>query len=121
MIKQCERILRGTTAEVGGNLTITLPNVRTLINGDVLRFVIVNSIPTTNPLGTVSIIINGTTFPLKTKFGNDVRIEQLRARKLYSIGLGAETPNFTLLTCIPTSTFSFPTYPAPAAAAPAVE
>lgn len=109
----CEcNILRGTAAVVATNLVITLPDVGTLINGDVGKFVIVNAIDYTNPLGTVSITINGTTFPLKTKFGNNVRTEQLRSRKVYTIGLGAETPNFTLLTCIPESSFSFPTYSA---------
>lgn len=105
-------ILRGTAAVADTNLTITLPNVGTLMNGDIGKFVIVNAVDYTNPLGTVSIIINGTTFPLLTKFGNNVRIEQLRSRKVYTIGLGAETPNFTLLTCIPESSFSFPTYSA---------
>jgi hypothetical protein len=105
-------VLRGTAAVAATNLTITLPNVDTLMNGDVGKFVIINAIDYTNPLGTVSIIINGTTFPLKTRFGNNARIEQLRSRKVYTIGLGAETPNFTLLTCIPESSFSFPTYSA---------
>lgn len=105
-------ILRATAALDTTNLLITLPNVGTLMNGDVGKFVIINAIDYTNPLGTVSIAVNGTTFPLKTKFGNSVRTEQLRSRKVYTIGLGAETPNFTLLTCIPESSFSFPTYSA---------
>ena len=105
-------ILRGTAAVVDTNLVITLPNVGTLVNGDIGKFVIVNAIDDTNPLGTVSITINGTTFPLKTKLGNNVRIEQLRSRKVYTIALGAETPNFTMLTCIPASSFAFPTFSA---------
>ena len=109
---ECNRILRGTATYTGGNMTITLPNVSTLSNGDIVRFVLCSAVDYTNPLGTVSIVINGTTFPLKTKFGNDMRISQLRARKVYSIGLGAQTPNFTMLTCVPASTFVFPTYPA---------
>ena len=105
-------ILRGTAAVVDTNLVITLPNVGTLSNGDIGKFVIINAIDYTNPLGTVSITINETTFPLKTKFGNNVRTEQLRSRKVYTIGLGAETPNFVMLTCIPESSFAFPTYSA---------
>ena len=105
-------ILRGVAEVTGGNMTITLPNVGTLVNGDIGKFVIVNGIDYTNPLGTVSVVINGTTFPLKTKYSNNVRIEQLKSRKVYTIALGAETPNFTVLNCLPASTFAFPTYSA---------
>lgn len=112
-MSNCEcKILRATASLSGVNTLITLPNVGTLMNGDIGRFVIVNAVDYTNPLGTVSIVVNGTTFPLKTKFGNNVRTEQIKSRKVYTIGLGAETPNFTMLTCIPESSFSFPTYSA---------
>ena len=116
MIYNCNNqpigILRGTSAIAGGNLTITLPNVGTLENGDILRFFMVGPIDYTNPLGTVNITINGTTFPLKTRFGNDLRIQQLVARRVYTVGLGAQTPNFTMLSAIPESSYDFPTYPA---------
>ena len=105
-------ILRGTAAIVETNMVITLPDTDTLVNGDVVKFVVVNGIDYTNPLGTVSVTVNGTTFPLKTKYGNNVRIEQLKSRKVYIAGVGAETPNLTLLTCIPPSSFAFPTYSA---------
>ena len=106
-------ILKATTAIVDDNLVITLPNVGTLTNRDILRFVICAAIDKTNPLGTVSIVVNGTTFPLVTRIGNDVRTEQLFARKVYVVQLGAGTPNFTMLTCMPETTFVYPTYPAP--------
>ena len=105
-------ILRGVASVVETNLVITLPNVGTLVNGDIGKFVIINAIDYTNPLGTVSITINGTTFPLVTKLGNNVRTEQLKTRKVYTIALGAETPNFTMLSCIPESSFAYPTYSA---------
>ena len=109
-----DSVLRGTPSLDGSNnLLITLPNVFALRNGDIVKFVITETVPQTNPLGTVSIVINGITVPLKTRFGNDVRTEQLRKRKLYTVGFGAETPTFTMLTCLPTSSFNFPTYPAP--------
>ena len=112
-MNNCEcNILRGTATLSETNTLITLPNVGTLTNGDIGKFVIINAIDYTNPLGTVSISINGTTFPLLTRFGNSVRTEQIRSRKVYTIGLGAEQPNFTLLTCIPESSFAFPVYSA---------
>lgn len=112
-MNMCEcNVLRGTAAIVDTNMVITLPNVGTLANGDVGKFVIINAIDLTNPLGTVSITINGTTFPLKNRLGNSIRIEQLRTRKVYTIALGAETPNFTLLTCVPESSYAYPTYSA---------
>lgn len=116
---QCEKqcILKGTPSIVDTNLVITLPNVSLLQNRDVLRFVICSTIDQTNPLGTVSIVINGTTFPLKTKLSNPVRTEQLRSRRVYTIQLGAATPNFTMLTCLPETSFVYPTYPATAVAA----
>ena len=105
-------VLRGTAAVVDTNLVITLPNVGTLSNGDIGKFVIINTIDYTNLLGTVSITINGTTFPLVNKLGNSIRTEQLRSRKVYTIALGAETPNFVLLTCVQESSFAYPTYSA---------
>lgn len=110
----CERntILKGTATIAAGNLTITLPNVGTLSNRDVLRFVVCSTIDQTNPLGTVNIVINGTTFPLHTRLSNPVRTGQLRARRVYAIQLGAATPNFTMLTCLPESAYVYPTYTA---------
>lgn len=106
-----ESVLRGTAALDGDkNLTITLPNTAILHNGDTFRFVITNTVPTTNPLGTTNVVINGTTMPLKTRFGNNVRAEQLVARKLYTVGLGAEGPTLTVVTCLPLSTYAFPNY-----------
>lgn len=111
----CEerRIFKATTSVVSDNLVITLPNVNLLENQDIIRFVICNTIDTTtNPLGTVSIVMNGVTFPLKTKLGNDVRIEQLTCRKVYTIQFGAQTPEFAMLTCLPPTRFIYTTYPA---------
>lgn len=106
-----ESVLRGAASlDEDSNLTITLPNTITLHNGDTLRFVITNTVPTTNPLGTVSVVVNGTTMPLKTRFGNNARTEQFMARKLYTVGLGAEGPTMTVLTCLPLSTYDFPSY-----------
>ncbi len=111
-----QSVLRGVPSlDSSNNLLITLPNVFMLRNGDTLRFVITSTVPTTSPLGTVSIVINGQTIPLKTRFGNNVRTQQLVARKLYTIGFGAETPSFTTLTCLPVSSFAFTTIPAPSA------
>lgn len=106
--------LKGTPTIVGTNLVITLPNVDTLTNRDILSFVVCSAIDQTNPLGTVSIVINGTTFPLNTRIGNPVRINQLRGRRVYTIQLGAATPNFTMISCLPETTFTYPTYPPPA-------
>lgn len=106
-----ESVLRGNAAlDDDNNLTITLPNTVTLHNGDTIRFVITNTVPTTNPLGTASLVVNGTTMSLKTRFGNNVRAEQFMARKLYTVGLGAEGPTMVVLTCLPLSTYSFPSY-----------
>lgn len=108
-----QSVLRGVpTLDADNNLLITLPDVFMLRNGDIIKFVITDTVPTTNPLGTVSIVINGTTIPLKTRFGNSVRTEQLVARKLYTVGFGAETPSFTMITCIPVSSFTYTTIPA---------
>jgi hypothetical protein len=106
------KILRGTAAIVETNMVITLPDVGTLTNGDIGKFVIINSIDYTNPLGTVSITINGTTFPLQNKLGNSIRIEQLRTRRVYAVAVGAETPNLTLLSCVPESSYVYPTFSA---------
>ena len=77
--------LKGTPAITEGNLVITLPNVSVLTNRDILSFVVYSTIDQTNPLGTVSININGTVFPLKTRIGNDVRIDQMRSRRVYAV------------------------------------
>ena len=109
-------ILKATLATVGENITLTLPNTsEALENRDILRFCITTTIPQDNPLGTVSIIINGTTFPLTTILNNSVRIEQLKSRFVYTVQLGAETPNFTMKTCLPETSFVYPTYAAPEA------
>lgn len=117
----CEcRVLKSTAATVtGGNLVITLPNVSTITNGEIIKFCIIQSIDYTNPLDTVSISINGTTFPVLDKYGNSVRISQIRTRKVYVVAVGAQTPNVIMLTCIPCSTFTYPTYSAPATTTPA--
>lgn len=107
-------ILKGTATIASSNLVITLPDVKTLSNRDILRFVVCSTIDQTNPLGTVSIVVNGTTFPLLTKLANPVRTGQLRARRVYTVQLGAATPNFTMLTCLPDTTFVYPTYTATA-------
>ena len=110
------RILRASLAVDGANITLTLPNTEeALTNRDVLRFYITANIPEDNPLGTVSVIVNGTTFPLTTILGNSVRTEQLRSRFVYTIQLGAETPNFVMKTCLPETSFVYPAYAAPAA------
>lgn len=111
------KILKATLAVVEGNITLTLPNTKeALTNRDCLKFYITSNIPTDNPLGTVSIIVNGVTFPLVTILGNSVRIEQLRSRYVYTVQLGAETPNFTMKTCLPETSFVYPAYEAPAGA-----
>lgn len=117
----CEcRVLKSTAATVtSGNLVITLPNVSTIINGEIIKFCIIQSIDYTNPLDTVSISINGTTFPVLDKYGNSVRISQMRTRKVYVVAVGAQTPNVIMLTCIPCSTFTYPTYSAPTTTTPA--
>ena len=109
---KCNKVVRATAAFVAPNLTITLPDRGTIINGDVISFCIINAIDQTNPVGTVSVIVNGTTFALKTRFGNDLRIDQLKSRKIYTVGVGAQTPTMTMLSCVPDSSFSFPTYSA---------
>lgn len=109
---QCPNIVRASAALDGVNLVITLPNTGIIMNGDILRFCIINTIDDTNPTGTVSVSVNGTSFALKTKFGNDLRIDQLTNRKVYTVGVGAQTPTMTMLTCIPETSFSFPTYSA---------
>lgn len=108
----CEcRVLKSTAATVtGGNLVVTLPNVSTITNGDIIKFCITQPIDYTNSLGTVSISINGTTFPILDKYGNSVRISQVRTRKVYVVAVGAQIPNVIMLTCIPCSTFTYPTY-----------
>lgn len=109
-------ILKATLAVVGTNITLTLPNTtEPLKNRDCLRFYIPAAIPTDNPLGTVSIIVNGVTFPLTTTLGNPVRIEQLCSKFVYAIQLGAETPNFVMKTCMPETSFVYPQYAAPEA------
>lgn len=107
----CGQILKGTPTIVGGNLVITLPDVDTLANRDILNFVVCATIDKTNPLGTVSITVNGTTFPLLTRLANNVRIDQMFSRRVYTIQLGAGTPNFTMVSCLPETAFVYPTYP----------
>lgn len=110
-MKKC-KIRRAALVEVGNNITLTLPDTdEALENRDTLKFYITSNIPETNPRGTVSIIINGTTFPLVTILNNSVRIEQLRSRYVYTIQLGAETPSFAMKTCLPETSFVYPTYP----------
>lgn len=92
---------------------------QTITNGEIIKFCIIQSIDYTNPLDTVSISINGTTFPVLDKHGNSVRISQIRTRKVYVVAIGAQTPNVIMLTCIPCSTFTYPTYSAPATTTPA--
>ena len=118
----CEcKVLKSTAVTTtGGDLVITLPNVSTIRNGEIIKFCITQSIDYTNPLGTVSVSINGTTFPILDKYGNSVRISQIRTRKVYVVAVGAQTPNMIMLTCIPCSTFSYPTYTAPAATSTSV-
>lgn len=113
------KILRAALAVDGANITLTLPDTTcALENRDVLRFYITTNPPEDNPLGTVSIIINGTTFPLRTILGNSVRIDQLRSRFVYTIQLGAETPVFVMKTCLPETAFVYPVYPAPETTTP---
>ena len=105
------KIRKAALAEDGDNITLTLPNTNEpLENRDILKFYITSNVPETNPLGTVSVIVNGTTFQLVTILGNAVRIEQLRSRFVYAIQLGAETPNFTMKTCLPETSFVYPTF-----------
>lgn len=121
---QCcnERVLRSTSVAVtGGNLTITLPNIPVLANGMVIKFCISQSIDYSNPLGTVSIVMNGTTIALKDKLGNPVRISQLRTRKVYVVAFGALEPDFIMLTGIPCSTFQYTIYPGVPTAPPAAD
>lgn len=109
------KILKAALAVAGSNITLTLPNTEeALENREIIKFYIPASIPEDNPLGTVSVIINGTTFPLVTILNNAVRIEQLRSRFVYAIQLGAETPNFTMKSCLPETSFVYPAYAAPA-------
>lgn len=109
-MNKCQ-IRKATLAEVDNNITLTLPNTDSALeNRDTIKFYIPTTIPSTNPLGTVSIIINGTTFPLLTILSNSVRIEQLRSRVVYCIQLGAETPAFVMKSCLSESSFVYPTY-----------
>lgn len=98
----------------GGNLTITLPNVGVIRNGSLLRFVVAQTIDYSTPLGSVTISINGTTFTLIDKYGNDIRISQLRTRRPYVVAIGAQTPTAIMLSCVPNSAYAYPTYAATA-------
>ena len=111
----CKRsIVRSTAVTLSGNtLTITLPDVNTIINGDIIRFVILQTIPTTTPFATVYVKINNETIPVLTRFGNSVMADQLRTRRVYAIGIGTQYPNSVMLTCIPKSGYSFPTIVTP--------
>lgn len=116
-MKTCIPVLRGTAALATTNLQITLPDsTYALRNGDLLKFAITNAIPAgvanTAP---VVISVNGTTFALKDRLSNNIVASQLRSRWVYTMRLGAETPTFTLLTCVPDSGISYPTFEPPAA------
>ena len=109
-------ILKATLAVVDTNITLTLPNTtEPLKNRDCLRFYITATIPEDNPLGAVAIIINGIEAPLVTVLGNNVRIEQLRNRFVYSVQFGAQTPVFVMKTCLPDTSYVYPAYAAPEA------
>lgn len=110
---ECEVLKSTATTISSNNLIITLPNISTINNGDIIKFCIIQPIDYTNPLGTASITINGTTFPILDKYGNSVRTSQLKTRKVYVVAVGAQTPNVIMLTCIPCSTFTYPTYSTP--------
>ena len=98
------------------NVVLTLPNTtEPLENRDILRFCITAAIPQDNPLGTATVVVNGTTFALNTVLGNSVRIEQLRSRYVYTVQVGAQNAIMVMKTCLPETSFVYPTYAAPEA------
>lgn len=106
----CNKPLRATPTIEGGNLILTLPSIGSLSNGDVLKFVICQSIDYSNPLGTVSLRFGTSTtdYPLLTKFSNDARIDQMRSRTVYAVGFGSQAEVFTVLTPLPCTAFPYP-------------
>ena len=111
--KHC--ILRSTSIELDeGELHIKLPDTCTIVNGDILRFVICQTIPTDEPLATVIIELNGVEFNLLTKFGNPVHADQIRTRIVYKIGVGTETPTMVMQYRICPTAYEFPVIPTPA-------
>lgn len=111
--KHC--ILRST--EVGEDeqkIKIKLPDTCTIVNGDVLRFVIIQTIPTDSPTARVIVELNGIEFNLLTKFGNSVRVDQLRTRIVYKIGVGTQIPNMVMQCRICPTEYEYPVIPTPA-------
>lgn len=107
-----KKVVRATASVSGANLILTLPDMDTIINGDIIHFCIINAVDQTNPTGTVTVAVNGASFTLLSRYGNDLRIDQLKSRKIYTVGVGAQTPTMVMLSCVPETTFSFPTYSA---------
>lgn len=109
--------LRSLAVEMqDNNLHILLPQISQLINGDQVRFVITQSIPRTNPTGTVYLYTNvndSNGVIVLTRYANDLRIDQIRSRRVYTVGFGAQTPSFTMLSCVPKTSFEYDPYPNP--------
>lgn len=93
-----------------GMLIITLPNIDKLSNCEIIKFVICQNIPTTNPLAKAYININGTNIGIFNGFGNNVLANQLKTRKCYTIGFQSTNPNFYMLTQLPCSNYPYPKY-----------
>ena len=111
--KHC--LLRSTEVELSGRvLAITLPDTCSIVNGDILRFVICQTIPNDCPTATVIVILNGVEYNLLTKFGNPVHADQLRTRWVYKVGIGTETPTMVMQCRICPTAFEFPVIPTPA-------
>lgn len=113
IIPKCS-ILRSTSIVYNSTtkqVIATFPNTSTLKDGDCLKIVFAQSMPSVAPVNAQLVIkINGSTFPLICRLGEYVMAMQLHKRCLYHVRLASSVPQFMLLECLKPLDVSYPTY-----------
>ena len=92
----CHFVKTTSVALVGGVLQLTIPSPQVILqNKQKVCICVAQSIPdTATSADTVSIVINGTAYPLRTRCGNNVHSDQIRSRKVLHTNIATDIPAF---------------------------
>lgn len=103
----CDRFLKSSSITVGAtSVVITVESNATLNNLDRFCLLLTQNLPVGSNTLPVEITISSTTYPMYTRSGNLLRADQLRCRKLYPVIFGTDPNHFSLVNCVPNTTYS---------------
>lgn len=108
----CSQFISSTTVSVSGTEVVIQIPTNTFNNGDLIRLLVAQDIPSALGTNTVSIQIGSstTTYPLIKRCGDNVRGDQIRRNTIYNLYVGTSPGHFMVRNsqCLPSTSYVSP-------------